>query len=126
MEKFGFKENKCWVILNDRGCVVDVPTFKNNRRKSYFYSQRDNAPNEQSQFETKDMALKTLSKCKRQGRVALLKFDNADVSDCYDGQGANILGFDFINEKIWIESKDQSKYGYDYRSISLVEDDSEH
>jgi len=118
--KTGFKNNECFVIVNDNGHIVDINTFKNNRRKSYFYSRSLSSPNTESQFETIEEAENVLSKCKREGSIKKLKFENEDVSKEYNNEGANILGFDFINEKIWIESKDKSKYGYDYRNVIIV------
>jgi hypothetical protein len=117
----GFKKNECYVIVNEKNCIVDYPTFKNNRRKSYFYSHSDSIPGTESQFRSKNEAEKALSKCKRTGYIKKVVFENADVSDCYNGNGANVLGYDFVNERIWIESKDGSKYGYDYRSIILID-----
>lgn len=116
----GFSKNECWVIVNEKNCIVDYKTFKNNRRKSYFYSSNDTVPNEESQFKTKKEAENALKKCKRIGSVCMLKFENEDVSNCYNGDGAKILGYDFLNERIWIQSKDKSKYGYDYRSLILI------
>ena len=121
-DKTGFLKNECFVIVNSRNCVVDYTTFKNSRRKSYFYSNRDNPPNSESQFETLKDAVNALSKCTREGTVKKLIFDNEDFSSSYNGEGANILGYDFLNERIWIQSKtDEKKYGYDYRYMNLVE-----
>ena len=117
----GLKTNECFVIVNEKNCIVDYLTFKNNRRKSYWYSPSTSVPNQESQFITRDQAILALSKCKRIGFVKKLTFIDTDVSMCYGGGGANILGYDFLNEKIWIESPDKSKYGYDYRNICLVD-----
>lgn len=113
----GYKQNECWVIADKKGNIVDFLSFKNNRRKNYFVLYSVYAANPESQFETKESAEIALSKCKRIGQVKKIVFDNVDVTDCYDGNGADILGYDFVNGKIWIRSKDGSKYGYDYRSI---------
>jgi hypothetical protein len=118
--KTGYDKNECWVIVNEKGYIVDYPTFKNNRRHSYYYSNRDSVPNLESQFKTRQEAEAALLKCKRPGSVRKLMFENTDVSSCYNGDGAIILGYDFVNERIWINSKDGTKYGYDYRYIKLI------
>lgn len=115
-----FLKNECYVIVNQNNNIVDFTTFKNNRRKSYLYSISDTIPNDASHFETKEKAEKALSKCKRSGSVKKIIFENTDISNCYNGEGANLLKYDFVNEKIWIQSKDGSKYGYDYRKICMV------
>jgi hypothetical protein len=66
-------------------------------------------------------AQKVASKSKREYIIKRVEFSNIDVSKCYNGEGANIIGFDFMNSRIWIESKDKSKYGYDYRYIAIFD-----
>lgn len=115
----GFKQNEAFVIVNENNCVVDVNTFLNKRRKSYLYSQRDCPPNNESVFQTIEQAQRAAAKSKRPCSVKQLKFDSEDVSGMYSGEGANILSFDFVGERIWIESRDGAKYGYDYRTITM-------
>jgi hypothetical protein len=116
----GFKKNQCFVIVDKNNQCVDLKTFTNKRRRSYYFSSTDNPPNRDSQFETHEEALIALSKCQRQADIAQLKFNDEFVGNCYNGEGADVLGFDFVNGRIWIQSKDGSKHGYDYRSTSFV------
>jgi len=118
--KTGFVKNECFVIVNSENKIVEYKSFKSRTNRRYYFSNGINVPSLESQFETLIDANIALSKCKRIGEVKKLVFENEDVSSMYKGEGANILGFDFANQRIWIESKDKSKYGYDYRSLTLI------
>lgn len=118
--KTGFVKNECFVIVDGQGKIVDYNSFKSRTNRRYFYSNGLSVPSLESQFEGILDANIALSKCKRIGEVKKLVFENEDVSTMYKGEGANILGFDFANQRIWIESKDKTKYGYDYRSLRLT------
>lgn len=114
-------KNECYVILNENGNIVNFPTFKDKRRNGYFYSHNLDVPNNKSLFVTMDKAKKALDKCFRKNKatIAKLSFIDIDVEKMYDGTGAIITGYDFVNGKLWIESKDKKKYGYDYRLVSI-------
>lgn len=116
-----YQKNEAFVIVDRCDHIVNFPSFKDKRRRSYMYSTDNTPPNEKSCFRTFAEAHKAFLKsvCHRFGGIKKITFENTDVSQMYNGEGANILGYDFIGGRIWIQSKDGSKYGYDYRDILL-------
>jgi hypothetical protein len=113
-----FKKNVGFTIVDKYNNSVDIKTFTSKTRKSYYYSTNSSLFN---CYETIEEAQKVVSKSKRDCTIKKVEFNNIDVSKCYNGEGANIIGFDFMSSKIWIESKDKSKYGYDYRYIEVLD-----
>ncbi len=113
-----FKNNVGFTITDKQHNSVDIKTFISKTRKSYYYSNNSSLAN---CYETMEEAQKVASKSKREYIIKRVEFSNIDVSKCYNGEGANIIGFDFMNSRIWIESKDKSKYGYDYRYIAIFD-----
>lgn len=114
-ENKGFKQNLAFTIVDKNCNSVDVKTFTSKRNKSYLFSRSRLA----NCFETITEAEKIAKKSIRQFEIKKVVFEDIDVSKMYNNEGANIIGFDFINERLLIENKDKTKHGYDYRSLKF-------
>ncbi len=115
LESKAHKQNLAFTIVDKNCNSVDIKSFISKRNKSYLYSRSGLA----NCFESYEEAEKVAKKSIRQFEIKEVVFDNVDVSKMYNNEGANITGFDFLNERILIENKDKTKQGYDYRHLTF-------
>jgi len=115
IENKGFKQNLAFTIVDKNQNSVDVKSFISKRNKGYLFSRSGLA----NCFETFAEAEKIAKKSIREFEIKEVIFTNIDVSNMYNGEGANIIGFDFLNERLLIENQLKTKYGYDYRNLTF-------